>query len=296
MGSPRLLSLEEAWTQFSRRLHAQQWLRGTTSVSTLQLLMSSTGVPSEAQRSSTEACPSTEASCALTASSNGSPPRSIDVAHWNRYWERYSDAYGGTLDRLVRILKQAANSPCHRVLLTVCWGDQPQPPVCVETQLEGQLRAAAHQFGAVESLRQSRPGVFDIQFTTAEAAGSFLVWAQGASVRDLLHTIHKAEVSSAAPLPAEAWTVGNTARLQAGLAPRDASVATARLLLSSPALLPTAYVEGLFQGMLDAEGIEYHAILKAFVVSFKDVAAAQLALHALQFSLWCVFGMSLEYL
>lgn len=80
------------------------------------------------------------------------------------------------------------------------------------------------------------------------------------------------------------------------LAPFDRHrIATRRLVLGPGILLPTPFAESLFKGLFEATEVRYEALLQSFLIDFASYEAAQLALHALQYSMHVIFHHSLHY-
>ncbi|CAG9581931.1 conserved hypothetical protein [Leishmania major strain Friedlin] len=219
--------------------------------------------------------------------------------------------------------------------------------------LDDLLYHYAHRFGAVEHLETRETGasagapsittarvIVSVQFTTAEAAGVFLRWADGVSVADIIASYRRdtqasatlseghlspARRENAVGTPATegatglareettkpqgeldrddaAWwdTLEEASRRQqlcliAKLAPHDPRRITARLLLGPNVMVSTPLVKSLFTGLFDTTYMEYRAELRAFCIEFANKKECRLALHALQCSLWRVFGVSLIF-
>ncbi|CBZ30250.1 conserved hypothetical protein [Leishmania mexicana MHOM/GT/2001/U1103] len=219
--------------------------------------------------------------------------------------------------------------------------------------LDDLLYHYAHRFGAVEHLETRESGasagalstttarvIVSVQFTTAEAAGVFLRWADGVSVADIIASYRRDTQVPAMPSeghlsPAQRENVIGTlasggatglAReeatkpqveldrgdaawwdaleaasrrqqlcLIAKLAPHDPRRITAKLLLGPNVMVSTPLVKSLFTGLFDTTYMEYRAELRAFCIEFANKEECRLALHALQCSLWRVFGVSLIF-
>ncbi|KAG5493885.1 hypothetical protein JKF63_01717 [Porcisia hertigi] len=196
-----------------------------------------------------------------------------------------------------------------------------------------------HRFGAVEHLEtrdSSGSGgvlsttttttarvIVSVQFTTAEAAGLFLRWADGLSLADLIVDYRRDTQPTPTPMEGEPSPVAtakpsaflddrggggavwwsaleDTAQrhqfcLIAKLAPHDPRHLTAKLLLGPNVMVSTPLVKSLFAGLFDATQMEYRPELRAFSIEFASKRECRLALHALQCSLWRVFGASLVF-
>ncbi|CAM38459.1 conserved hypothetical protein [Leishmania braziliensis MHOM/BR/75/M2904] len=219
--------------------------------------------------------------------------------------------------------------------------------------LDDLLYHYAHRFGAVEHLdtRDSSTSagalststarvIVSVQFTTAEAAGLFLRWADGLSVADVIAAYRRETqapetASGGNLLPVgresvvgtrvtalatgmlkggtttpqnelggrdEAWwnTLEEASRrwqlcLIAKLAPHDPRRIAAKLLLGPNVMVSTPLVKSLFSGLFDVTHMEYRTDLRAFNIEFANKKECRLALHALQCSLWRVFGAPLIF-
>ncbi|KAG5468601.1 hypothetical protein CUR178_01435 [Leishmania enriettii] len=219
--------------------------------------------------------------------------------------------------------------------------------------LDDLLHHYAHRFGAVEHLDTRDSGastgvssstttrvIVSVQFTTAEAAGLFLRWADGMSVAEVIAAYRRGAPVTATPSGrhlssikgksavgtlARALETGLTTegaatqqdeldgggaawwdtleeasrrcqlRLVAKLAPHDPRRLTARLLLGPNVMVATPLVRSLFAGLFDVTQVEYLACLRAFRIDFASKNECRLALHALQCSLWRVFGVPLIF-
>ncbi|CAM71573.2 conserved hypothetical protein [Leishmania infantum JPCM5] len=219
--------------------------------------------------------------------------------------------------------------------------------------LDDLLYHYAHRFGAVEHLetRESSASagapstatarvIVSVQFTTAEAAGVFLRWADGVSVADIIASYRRDTQASVtlseghlSPARSEnvvgtlasdgatglameettkpqgeldcgdaAWwdALEEASRRQrlcliAKPAPHDPRRITAKLLLGPNVMVSTPLVKSLFTGLFDTTCMEYRAELRAFCIEFANKKECRLALHALQCSLWRVFGVSLIF-
>ncbi|TPP40032.1 hypothetical protein CGC21_25930 [Leishmania donovani] len=149
------------------------------------------------------------------------PPAMVQLETWNTYWEAYSTCCADELEGLSKQLEAPPSTAGYRrVLLTVSAPAFPSfrssgdavsavkaahADDCIAALsflpcvLDDLLYHYAHRFGAVEHLetRESSASagapstatarvIVSVQFTTAEAAGVFLRWADGVSVADII--------------------------------------------------------------------------------------------------------------
>lgn len=152
-----------------------------------------------------------------------------------------------------------------------------------------------------------------IQFTTESAAKMFRLWINGWKLNSLcsqfrsdisaffpellilqdLSKQHGKENETGLLDLLEDFSKDSNTTFTTTLTP-SCTKGTTKLCLGPNIFLSTAFLNSLFCGMMDATSVVYcQEKDNSFIISFKDKDAALLALHALQYSLWVVFGLSL---
>lgn len=152
-----------------------------------------------------------------------------------------------------------------------------------------------------------------IQFTTHAAAKMFRLWLQAWKVNSLCSQF-RADILALFPEVFTRRDVGDGQEEEkepsfdqlvehlcrdsnttfTSTLTRSITKGSVTLCVGPNIFLSTAFLNSLFCGMMDATSVEYsQQKSNSFLIRFKDKDAALLALHALQYSLWIVFGLSL---
>ncbi|SCU67095.1 uncharacterized protein TEOVI_000468200 [Trypanosoma equiperdum] len=210
-----------------------------------------------------------------TTSPNGLA-RHVDGEAWNAYWGEYSDHFASRIDDVQEHLSKGERYNGKRCVRVAT----PIPKDSLMESFKSRMIDYARHFGAIECVTRDG-GVVGVQFTTHRSAELFAVWAASMTFVEILgDTVKPDEVNG----PVE---------MVVRLAPHDPNRLTTTLRLGDNIVLSTAFVEGLFKGIFDAEDIKFHA--GAFQITFGSVQAAKVALHSVQRHLFDGFGLLLTF-